>query len=59
LQKDVQEDQVKKSFFEKKEDKIVYNMDLVKQYLSSCVQKDEFQINSAVVMAVQIALESK
>ena len=59
LQKGVQEDQIKKSFFEKKDNKVVYNMDLVKQYLQSCTQKDEFQINSVVVMAVQIALESK
>lgn len=59
LQKGVQEDQIQKSFFEKKDNKVVYNMNLVKQYLQSCVQKDEFQINSVVVMAVQIALESK
>lgn len=59
LQKNIQEDQVKETFFEKKENTVIYHMDLVKQYLQSCVQKDEFQINSAVVMAVQIALESK
>ena len=59
LQKDVQEDQIKKNFFEKKDNKVVYNMNLVKQYLQSCTEKDEFKINSAVVMAVQIALESK
>lgn len=59
LQKDVQENQIKKSFFEKKENKVVYNMDLVKRYLQSSVQKDDFQVNSAVVMAVQISLESK
>lgn len=59
LQKNVQESQIKETFFEKKENTVIYHMDLVKQYLQSCVQKDEFQINSAVVMAVQIALESK
>ena len=59
LQNGIQENQIKKSFFEKKEDKVIYNMDLVKQYLQSCTQKEDFQINSAVVMAVQISLESK
>ena len=59
LQQNVREDQLKNSFFEKKSDKVEYHMDLVKEYLQSCVEKEDFQINSAVVMAVQIALESK
>ena len=59
LQKDVQADQIKKSFFETKWEKVEYHMDLVKQYLWSCIQREDFQINSAVVMAVQILLESK
>ena len=33
-------------------------MNLVKEYLQSCTQKEDFQVNWAVVMAVQIALES-
>jgi len=59
LQKGVQESQIKKSFFEKQDKKVVYNIDLVKQYLQSCTQKENLEVNSAVVMAVQIALESK
>lgn len=60
LQKDVEESKIKDSFFEKTDNnKVIYNMSLVKEYLESCVQKDEVQINSAVVMAVQIVLELK
>ncbi|MBO4515918.1 hypothetical protein J5751_00325 [bacterium] len=35
-----------------------YHMDLVKEYLQHCIENENFQVNSAVVMAVQIALES-
>lgn len=60
LQKDIEESQIKDSFFEKTDNnKVIYNMSLVKEYLESCIQKDEVQINSAVVMAVQIVLELK
>lgn len=57
LQQDVQEDQIKKSFFERTWDKVEYHMDLVVKYLQSCIENEDFQVNSAVVMAVQIALE--
>ncbi len=46
-------------FFEKKGDTVIYNMDLVKQYLQSCVEKEILKLNPAIIMAVQIALESQ
>lgn len=58
LQQNVEEGQVKNSFFERKDGKVEYHMNLVKEYLQSCAQKEDFQINWATVMAVQIALES-
>lgn len=58
LQQNVEEGQLKNSFFERKDGKVEYHMDLVKEYLQSCAQKEDFQVNWAVVMAVQIALES-
>lgn len=48
-----------KKFFEKKGDTVIYNMDLVKQYLQSCVEKEILKLNPAIIMAVQIALESQ
>ena len=58
LQQDVQEDQIKNSFFDIQWENVEYHMDLVKKYLQSCIQNENFQVNWAVVMAVQVALES-
>ena len=58
LQHDVQEDQIKKSFYERVWDDINFDISLVKQYLASCLENENFQVNSVVVMAVQIALET-
>lgn len=58
LQQDIQEDQIKESFFDRQWENVEYHMDLVKEYLQYCIQNENFQVNSAVVMAVQIALES-
>ena len=70
LQQDIQENQIKKSFFDRIENVsewnvqdedtkyVEYHMDLVKEYLQHCIENENFQVNSAVVMAVQIALES-
>ena len=50
---------VKTSFFEKKENNsVVYDMNLVKNYLKFCTENTNFKITTPVVMAVQIALES-
>ena len=62
LQKEVKDNaNIKKTFFNVDTEKktVTYDMALVKDYLQSCINKEEFQINSAVVMAVQIVLESK
>lgn len=59
LKKDIQVGQIKNSFFEKKWNKVEYHVDLVKQYLQSCIAKETFHINTAMIMAVQILLETK
>jgi hypothetical protein len=62
LQADVAEaNKVKESFFEKENGKVTYHMDLVKNYLESCIEKAKNQkdvhYSVALIMAVQIALE--
>ena len=59
LQKDIEDTQIKTSFFEKRQDIVVYNIDLVKQYLKSCLGRGHLQLNSTVITAVQIALETQ